>query len=87
MREYSQHTICKIGNTVQQIQQIDISCKPSSRRLLTMAIMLMIGPQTGPKLHRAFGIFSGDLMRRYKTLEMARMYDIACAACATPTIP
>jgi hypothetical protein len=52
-----------------------------------MANMLMTGPQTGPKLHRAFGIFSGDLMRRYNTLEIGSMYDTACAACATPTMP
>jgi hypothetical protein len=52
-----------------------------------MTNLLMTWPQTGPKLHRALGIFSGDLMRRYKTLETDSMYDIACAACAAPMMP
>lgn len=54
-------------------------------RELTMARALLTGPQVGPRPHRAFGMLSGDLMRRYNTLEMGRMYDMACVACANPT--
>jgi hypothetical protein len=77
----------KMRNVRQSVGQTKMDCLPGPKGVLTMANMLMTGPQIGPKLQRAFGIFSGDLRRRYNTLEIASMYDTACAACATPTMP